>query len=803
MKRIKTILSCQVLFMLLSGVSAADEWDDRAEKGPFEQRPSFRKVGPPVLTQTQMEVAPEPSVGLLVDEGGAGETNELVVMLNYANAEKIAELLSLSSRERVGTAPAALERAFVAAVRSEDRNVGLVLHGAVHARFLASRYRMSDEARGAAEDSLRESMQRYIVLRYPSVAKAREAKKYYERDNSVFAHVTINQKAVLHWAPNDPYFSNPGPAAGDITPRYQWGLHAMKFPQAWEQVRGHAQIGVLEGGFPGYRTFVDTSKPNEITPHPELARNYRKQFVLSEISSYNVGPFAFNANHAMHVAGIIAAESNNGNNALPANSAGRVTGGCINCSITPLAYMEGSDSIALEILNAIDAGMQIINWSGSLTETWLSNTPPFPPFTCPSYSPPQAVNMCNALFEARRHDILIVQSTGNFMKNESELLAPLLMASDYPILPVGGVQALNNSGASAYYARWIYDSSNGSNVATMNGVVAPAKSIPSTIWPDAIHEAALFAMCGDAPGVDESAARYWNGYGDGVGSCTGTSMAAPHVSALAGLIRSINPRLSAFQVRQIIQQSGDAANMPSVQWGYGLPNAEVAVNLAIATNPSRLTPLFSLYSSARSDSFYTTVPQMATAALKGTLMPHGEGDKSAQTYISAYGNPINGYSFPKPPVAVIGPSQAQSPLAEVWVFTTHVNPKNAAVPLEPLYRMSWKCNDSLRSVAICNGPQPKHIDTMLVNQSEVNYFQWEGYQVDGLEGYVYPKTLPQPAGTVKLMRKFHPGRDDHAVFPLTALPAMQSQGYTVTTNGNDWLGYVYPNNNYGRTPVIQ
>lgn len=75
-----------------------------------------------------------------------------------------------------------------------------------------------------------------------------------------------------------------------------------------------------------------------------------------------------------------------------------------------------------------------------------------------------------------------------------------------------------------------------------------------------------------------------------------------------------------------------------------------------------------------------------------------------------------------------------------------------------------------------------------------------GSFLDGIEGYIYPKTVTQPIGTVRLMRKYNPARDDHAIFPETALSAMTAQGYT-ENSGSDWLGYVYPNTT-ANVPVI-
>ena len=86
-------------------------------------------------------------------------------------------------------------------------------------------------------------------------------------------------------------------------------------------------------------------------------------------------------------------------------------------------------------------------------------------------------------------------------------------------------------------------------------------------------------------------------------------------------------------------------------------------------------------------------------------------------------------------------------------------------------------------------------------QVMVPYFKFLGYKVDGIEGFVYPKSLPRPLGAVKLMRKYHAGLDDHANFPESAAASMGSNGWTYDTNGTDWLGYVYPNT--GSMPTIQ
>lgn len=282
-------------------------------------------------------------------------------------------------------------------------------------------------------------------------------------------------------------------------------------------------------------------------------------------------------------------------------------------------------------------------------------------------------------------------------------------------------------------------------------------------------------------------------------------MAAPHVSALAGILRSVNPRLSKDAINSVIRSSGTHATMPSGIVGYGMPNARAAVDLALAQTPSsRLTPLFSFYSASRLDYFYSTVPQMAAAALYGTLAPRYSGSyQTGHTVPWARYDPegamgVSGYTGFPDHLAGTAP-----PKADAWIFTTPANPKNAAIPLVPLYRLSWKCGDPASSPPVICQSNFRHIDTVYTADiSGVTAYQSWGYKLDGIEGYIYPKIMtPQPPGTQRLMRKYNPARDDHAIFPETRLAPMAAQGYT-QDSGSDWLGYVYPNTN-GTVPTIQ
>ncbi|WNG58657.1 S8 family serine peptidase [Archangium gephyra] len=746
--------------------------------------------------------------GLVFDE--RGRSNELIVRLNYSNTTNLPGLLSAGSASTGRDPRAAMENALIAAVQRRDRSIDLALGHPVAAGHLKQHSRRGggdhDEA---TQDSASEQLAQYLVLRYRSVEAALIARDALKK-NPGMKSVTNSMKALPSWSPNDPYYQpyavwGPSPW-GEAPPLRQWGLNVMKFAEAWDKSRGFSHVGIIDGGYPGVVTKPAGVADLEATHlgvalHEDVRNNYRQHFDPGPI----YGAFAHvrpDAWHATHVSGIIAAEAGNGVG---------VAGGCPSCSLTAFP-MASTGNWASAAQLAVDTGMQILNWSGELygdeghTSYNCSNQP----------------EVCSVIQLLKERDVLLVQASGNFRKTRPPFPSNL-PASDTTALPVGGT-AVSSPMMLDWGLRpgslWDYgDGMNGSSWPGVDGVLGPAKSVVSTVprySPAWDYLTAPYAMCGDSYalvngvviGADESGSRFPSGSGDGYGSCTGTSMAAPHITALAALVRSINPLLPASSVRTIIQNSGNRSASRTNELGSGLPNALTAVNAAIATNPSRLSPLFSFYSADRSDSFYTTVPQMAAAAIKGTLKPYvvcTSGMPYCTTlpkYASSYGVGITGHgtsggpylNFPGITGAVFGGSADRTPKAEVWVFTTHENPLNPSIPLVPLYRLSWKCDDSpvYQRPAICSYNASHTDTTYTADPAGVTAFQELGYKLDGIEGYIYPKTMPQPTGTVRLMRKYNQDRDDHAIFPETKLGSMEAQGYTADT-GSDWMGYVYPN----------
>ena len=700
-----------------------------------------------------------------------GRSNRLVIRVKYDNPGMFVNVATLQSE---GSRPD-LERAVVVAVAGGDAVTRRALAGPIDANHLIEMDRLSADARSEnSPDDPREVLEQYIVLTYPTVSAALSAQEIL-RQHPGIAYVGNDRRIDFSWAPPsgaaDPYFAKKAGATN--VGQYQWGLQAMNFPAAWNITKGHGYVGAVDGGLP-YQS------PNGAAAPLDLQNNFRLQFSRDPYE-WDSWPEDF---HGSHVLGIIAATEKNGIG---------VSGVCPTCSAMMARVDVSSSVIAAAYRRLVDRGVQIINYSMTAVN------PSGPEYTCSSFNYQE---ICTAIAYASMRDVLIVAAAGNFSRS-----APGFPANMPDVLSVAGA-ANTNINIPSSWTMWSssvlapdYGSNFGSDAAGLDGVVAPAKAIVSVV-PDNPHSKSYVPdppfYCSDYYPVDQSAtgSTLALGHADGYASCTGTSMAAPHIAGLAGILRSVNPRLGLAAIKSAIQTAGDKANARLASYGYGLPNALTAVNKVLTQTPSsRLTPLFSFYSSGRLDYFYTTVPQMGTAAIYGTLEPKVT---TATPYLPTGTAAITGYSaFPAHKAGVAAPR------ADVWIFTTPANPKNAAIPLVPLYRLSWKCSDWTPSPPTICSTNGNHVDvTYTADPDGILAFQDVGYRLDGIEGYIYPKTMShQPTGTRKLMRKYNPARDDHAIFPDNMLATMQAQGYT-EDSGSNWLGYVYPNLT-GVIPTIQ
>lgn len=611
-----------------------------------------------------------------------------------------------------------------------------------------------------------EQLAEYIVLRYPSHQAMKKAKEALQHDPEVL-WVGENSRVAFSAVPSDPLFQPVGSNNG-----YQWGLHALNMDQVWDLSRGHAYIAMID-------VSIDTA-------HPDLQNNFRSQFSFDfGFDNDSVDTFdpedpqnivVDHTGHATNVAGILAASSDNG--------AG-VSGVCWNCSlmvgkvstkevstdfgrIDALGRQEHIDNIIDGINYMISTGAQVIN---------LSLHAPEPEVACDNtaLSPDP---FCLALALADYRDVPIAAAAGNEgWKVGDDNWNVDFPASDPRVIAVG---AVNTDGT---VPDW-------SNKGPEIDLVAPGESILSTFNKDmdwilsypAKYSIPFAPNCGDSVSGPS-----------GYGPCSGTSMATPHVAGILGILRSINPLLKREQLKELLTSNASRANSPDYAYGHGMPKPLASVKGALGmvdgvTLKNRLTPLFSLYSDSGEDYFYTTVPQMAMAAIYDQLQPQPPG--SQVNWLPSGGSSVPGYySFPG--YFWMLPYR---PKASVYIFTTYNNPIDSTSELVPLYRLSYQGNYT--------GTNALNVDhTYTTEQRGVEIFESLGYKLDGIEGYIYPRTMDQPAGTVKLYRKYNPARDDYAIFPESQLPGMIAQGYTENF-GNEWIGFVYPNKDSDRDGVI-
>ncbi|WP_299121339.1 S8 family peptidase [uncultured Winogradskyella sp.] len=213
----------------------------------------------------------------------------------------------------------------------------------------------------------------------------------------------------------------------------------------------------------------------------------------------NVKPLKKDEAHGTHVAGIIAAERNNGKGA---------NGVANNVEIMAIRTVPNGDEydkdVALAIRYAVDNGAKVIN--GSFGKSFS----------------PHADWVREAIKYASDNDVIFVHAAGNDSKNVDT--EPNFPDDNVNYVEVSDTYIRVGSLAPKYGSKMVSSFSNYGNKNV--DVFAPGSEIYSTV-PENEYEAN-----------------------------SGTSMAAPGVAGIAALIRSQYPNLSAAQVKQVILDSG-------------------------------------------------------------------------------------------------------------------------------------------------------------------------------------------------------------------------------------------------------
>lgn len=675
----------------------------------------------------------------------------------------------------------------------------------------------------------RAELERYVIVIYPANADVGLAVNALRAEAavewaSVTPFVTLSSASLVNFDISNELSEELSPEAG-----VQYGRQSLNIDAAWQFSGGHALVGVIDNGLATNHAllkqfsstgsylggnFVPASSldlslsgqgatDNDIAPIIQLDVDEMRPVPPPGPANWCRGPqgslpptFAPTlAGHGTHVAGLVAANG----------AAGQSKGTCKNCGIAmfkanywfcgyPGAMIPGIDyaAVTASITYLSDTGAQVINLSLHYPEitdqNYCANNP--------------GSSVCKALGHANTRGVTIVASSGN------DRLPLDFPASDSRVISTGGLNSSltiwDESPGSFTNCPTGYPTIGpqcGSNYTVTSGdkpqeLMASAKDVVSLTYPNQNWNPG--ARCGDGfPGP----------MGSGEGLCTGTSMSAPQISGVAGILQSINPLVLPSKpipnaglgekpgIRTVLvrntHQTLASPSYWSSQYGYGLPDAAAAAKTMLGRVAgrqvvNRVTPLFRFYSTAANDYGDSTSPQMAMAYIISV----------SQQYAPS-GSSISGYSsFPPPPP---GTTALPAPKANVYVMTTANVPDPSYPPLRALYLMDRSRNFPVGCTPGAGGCNGDNRDLMLATTvSDIEQAHAQGYDLRTIQGYVYspctPETTCIPPGAQKFYRKCKTSVDDCATFLEFERTTFEGAGYTTAypSGSSMLLGYAYP-----------
>jgi len=652
------------------------------------------------------------------------------------------------------------------------------------------------------KEDARSKLGRYLIVRY------------YENDDlSAIFNALKTDPDVAYFSVDEitPVISHhQDDFTGTITEDISWGFDFVRANQAHFYQQGHALIGIADLGLDqNHVEFTDYSGNTWLGGnfHPASAFNvgqattetgpnanpYHGHAIFGDVDAYHLGAVnpldghpadnscdgpdanntheTFTAGHGSHVTGIVAANTTNNTG---------VKGVCEHCPLAIAQFnfptapncftglhpdgspFEGASSFSQESVFGsigflIDIGAQVINYSGGIPFTGDNHCD----FNTATNQYDNNSALCLIVQYAVDRNVLIVAAAGN--DNLNLLNFP---ASDRRVFGISGLMIGGGFWNEFTGVGGQHGSNFGTNVDNGPTFSAPARDVYSTMYSGKQYNFAV--RCDDLT----------DGVEDGYGYCTGTSMSAPFITGVAGLVKSTNPLAENDEIRAVMKNSTTQSGYSNTL-GWGAPRADYAVKDVLGTSGgaqvlNRVTPLFSMYSSVAGDIAQTTKPQVAMSYHLSTVWGY-------TPYTSE--SIVTGYTFPESPD---NPPPAAA-RADLYILTTHREPANGR-PVVPLYRMSY---------VGAQGGNSNNADWVLALESEISgsySFKAVGYEMEGIEGYIYTICAPEntciPDGAVIVWRAYNSQKDDHAIFPETKRTYMQSIGYSSDLKK---LGYAYPN----------
>jgi len=361
-----------------------------------------------------------------------------------------------------------------------------------------------------------------------------KAIKKLRQDKTIeYAEPNYIQKATA--VPDDTYYD------------LQWHYPLINLPQAWDYTTGDSNVIVA---------VVDTGV---FLSHPDLAANLISGYdFVSSTSISNDGDGidnnpddpgdnltpGYSSFHGTHVAGTIAAVSNN-------NSG--VTGVAQTISLMPVRVLGLGGGTSYDVTQGILYAAGLANDSGT--------TPAQPADIInlslggPGFSGAQQ----DAITDARNAGTTVIAAAGNQGSNQA-----FYPAGYQGVISVSAVDF--NKSLAPY-----------SNYGGSIDVTAPGGDTSVDLNGDGYLDGVLSTMANDSSGVREPVYRFYQG----------TSMASPHVAGVVALMKSIHATLTPDEVDALIVAgqitediSGDGELNRNDNYGYGLIDALKAVQQA-------------------------------------------------------------------------------------------------------------------------------------------------------------------------------------------------------------------------------
>jgi serine protease len=344
---------------------------------------------------------------------------------------------------------------------------------------------------------------------------------------------TLKARADVEYAqPNYIYQAMATP--NDSLYQYQWHYPAINLPAAWDVTTGNSSVVIA---------VLDTGKMD----HPDLNGQFIGGYDFISNTSDSDGDGRDSdptnpgdgrtASHGLHVAGTIAALSNNNNG---------VAGVCWNCKVLPVRVIGNAGATTADITDGLRwaAGLSVAGVPDNANPAKVINMSLGGQLACsadPTYQ--------NAIDAAYDRGVSIVVSAGNSNKNASGFVP----ASCDNVITVA---ATDYNGARAPY----------SNFGAVVEVSAPGGNTRTRLSGGLYSDGVISTV--KNPGGSYIYASY-----------DGTSMAAPHVSGVIGLMLSRDSSLTPAQILAKLKSTARAIPKDKCRWGCGagLIDADAAV----------------------------------------------------------------------------------------------------------------------------------------------------------------------------------------------------------------------------------